>query len=123
MAKAKKKVDLSTDKAIEKEFGKVLSAGSELVSARKELKPLTVSPSLDLALNGGLLEGSWTIISGDPKTGKSSTCLQICKNAQDDGRPVVYVDGESRLKVYNLVGTEGLDLDKRDLLASLRGMI
>ena len=66
MAKAKKKVDLSTDKAIEKEFGKVLSAGSELVSVRKELKPLTVSPSLDLALNGGLLEGSWTIISGDP---------------------------------------------------------
>lgn len=118
MAKAKKKVDLSTDKAIEKEFGKVLSAGSELVSARKELKPLTVSPSLDLALNGGLLEGSWTIISGDPKTGKSSTCLQICKNAQDDGRPVVYVDGESRLKVYNLVGTEGLDLDKIQVVHS-----
>ena len=110
--KEKKKVDLSTDKAIQKAFGKVVSKGSELLSAKADLKPISVSPALDLALNGGILEGSWTIISGDPKTGKSTTCLQICKNAQDEGRPVIYIDGESRLKAYNLVGIEGLDLEK-----------
>lgn len=118
MSKEKKKVDLSNDKAIQKAFGKVVSKGSELVSAKKNLKPVSVSPSLDLALNGGLLEGSWTIISGDPKTGKSTTCLQICKNAQDEGRPVIYIDGESRLKAYNLVGIEGLDLDKIQIIHS-----
>lgn len=118
MAKDKKKLDLSTDKAITKQFGKVLSKGSELVSLKKELKPISVSPKLDLALNGGLLEGSWTIISGDPKTGKSTTCLQICKNGQDEGRPIIYIDGESRLKAYNLVGTQGLDLDKIDIVHS-----
>jgi len=118
MSKDKKKVDLSSNKAIEKAFGKVISKGSELISVKKDLKPISVSPKLDLALNGGILEGSWTIISGDPKTGKSSTCLQICKNAQDDDRPVIYIDGESRLKTYNLVGTEGLDLDKIQIVHS-----
>tara|TARA_R100000152_G_C6781331_1_gene215611 strand:+ start:923 stop:1954 length:1032 start_codon:yes stop_codon:yes gene_type:complete len=115
---AKNKVDLSTDKAIKKAFGKVVSKGSELLSAKEELKPISISPALDLALNGGILEGTWTIISGDPKTGKSTTCLQICKNAQDENRPVIYVDGESRLKAYNLVGIEGLDLDKIQIIHS-----
>ena len=68
-------------KAIQKEFGKVISAGIELVEAKKDLKVQSVSPALDLALNGGMLEGSWNLVSGDPKTGKSTTCLQICKNA------------------------------------------
>lgn len=117
----KKKVDLSSRKAIEKEFGKVISKGRELVSTKKKLKHLSVSPSLDLALNGGILEGSWNIISGDPKTGKSTTCLQICKNAIDEGRPVIYIDGESRLKEYNLVGIEGLDLDKIDVVQTPEG--
>lgn len=118
MNKDKKKVDLSTDKAIEKEFGRVISKGSELIAVKSQLKPITVSPRLDLALNGGMLEGSWNLISGDPKTGKSTTCLQICKNAQDDGRPVIYVDGESRLKAYNLVGIQGLNLDTIQIVHS-----
>lgn len=118
MSKEKKKVDLSNDKAIQKAFGKVISRGSELISTKKTLKPVSVSPALDLALNGGLLEGSWTVVSGDPKTGKSTTCLQVCKNAQDEGRPVIYIDGESRLKAYNLVGIEGLDLEKIQIVHS-----
>ena len=118
MSKEKKKVDLSNDKAIQKAFGKVISKGSELISVKKNLKTLTVSPVLDLALNGGLLEGSWVLISGDAKTGKSTTCLQICKNAQEEGRPVIYVDGESRLKAYNLSGTQGLDLEKMQIVHS-----
>lgn len=118
MSKEKKKVDLSNDKAIQKAFGKVISRGSELISTKKSLKPVSVSPALDLALNGGLLEGSWTVVSGDPKTGKSTTCLQVCKNAQDEGRPVIYIDGESRLKAYNLVGIEGLDLEKIQIVHS-----
>ena len=96
MSKTKKKVDLSSEKAIKKEFGKVISAGIELVEAKRDLKVLSVSPALDLSLNGGLLEGSWNIISGDPKTGKSTTCLQVCKNAQDEGRPVIYIEKQDK---------------------------
>lgn len=116
--KKKKKTDLSNDKAIQKAFGKVVSKGSELIKSMQDLKSITVSPKLDLALNGGIREGSWNIISGDPKTGKSTTCLQICKNAQDDGRSVIYLDGESRLKAYNLAGIEGLDLDRMQIVHS-----
>jgi recombination protein RecA len=112
MAKDKKKTDLSTEAAIKKHFGKIISTGTELRKKMKDYKVLSVSPNMDLGLNGGIREGSWTVISGNPKTGKSSTCLQICKNAQEEGRNVIYLDAESRLKDYNLVGVTGLDLDK-----------
>lgn len=102
----------AVEAAILKEFGKVISSGNELLANKEKLESLSVSPSLDLALNGGLLEGTWNIISGDPKSGKSTTCLQICKNAQDTGRNIIYIDAESRLKQYNLLGVKGLDLEK-----------
>lgn len=116
--KDKKRVDLSSLKNIQKEFGKVISLGVELVEAKSKLKTLNVSPSLDLALNGGLSEGTWNIFSGEPKTGKTSTCLQICKNAIDEDRPVIYLDAESRLKKYNLTGINGLDLKKIQIIHS-----
>lgn len=117
MAK-KKKANLSSDEAIRKAFGKVVSKGSELIERKRDKKTLSVSPAMDLALNGGLVEGSWTIVSGNPKTGKTTTCLQICKNAQDEDRPVIYVDGESRLKAYNLDGIKDLDLDRIEIIHS-----
>lgn len=117
MSKDKKR-NLSSEKDIIKAFGKIISTGNELVKTKGDLQCVPFSPSLDLALNGGLLEGTWTIISGNPKTGKTTSCLQVCKNAQDCGRPVIYVDGESRLKKYNLEGTQGLDLDKIQIIHS-----
>lgn len=114
----KKSLNLATHKAIEKHFGKVVSLGTELVASKQKLESITVSPALDIALNGGLLEGSWTVISGDPKAGKTSLSLQVCKNAQDVGRPIVYVDGESRLKAYNLLGVEGIDISKFQVIHS-----
>lgn len=110
MSKAKK--DISTYKAIEKEFGKVISKGSELLSIKRDLKTLGISPKSDLGLNGGILEGTCNLISGNPKVGKTTYTLHICKKAQQEGRPIIYVDGESRLKAYNLDGVDGLDLEK-----------
>ena len=80
---AKKAVSVNTaekksrDSDIQKEFGRVISNGSELLSAKKDRKVISVSPALDLALNGGILEGCWSLIAGDPKSGKSTTCLQL----------------------------------------------
>jgi recombination protein RecA len=112
----KRRVDLSSEKAIQKEFGTVISSGSELIDSKKGYKTLSVSPALDLGLNGGILEGTWTVISGNPKTGKTTTVLQICQNAQDEGRPVIYVDVESRLKTYNLQGIDKLNLDNIQII-------
>jgi recombination protein RecA len=118
MAKAKKeKIDVSISrKALIKKYGEVIINGTQLFELRKDLKTLGVSPAIDIALGGGLEEGSWVVISGDEKTGKSSTCLQIIANAQAEGRKVIYIDGEGRLKNCNLVSAHGLDLEKMDII-------
>ena len=77
MSKDKKKKDLSSEKSIEKEFGKVISNGFELIDQKKDYKVVSLSPSLDLALNGGLLEGTWTVVSGQAKQGKSQSLDSI----------------------------------------------
>ena len=121
---AKKAVSVNTtekksrDSDIQKEFGRVISNGSELLSAKKDRKVISVSPALDLALNGGILEGCWSLIAGDPKSGKSTTCLQICANAQAMGKPIIYIDVEGRLEAYNLNGIQGLDLEKFTVIHS-----
>jgi len=51
-------------------------------------------------------------------THNTSTILQIAANAQAEGRNVVYLDAEGRIKKYNLCGVKGLDLDKIQLIQS-----
>lgn len=106
------------DKDIKKQFGNVLSMGSSLIKEDEKLQIVPVSPSLDLALNGGLLETGWVIVAGDAKQGKSTSVLQICKNAQDMGKKPIYLDAENRIKAYNLKGIEGLDLDNFTVIRS-----
>lgn len=101
-----------------KEFGNVISKGTELLQKKKDLKILSVGPALDNGLNGGLLEGSWNVISGAQKSGKTTTVLQIAANAIQENRKVIYLDGENRLKEYNMRGIEGLDLEEIDIIHS-----
>jgi len=48
----------------------------------------------DLALGGGLVSGSATLIGGDPGIGKSTLLLQAAACIARTGRSVVYVSGE-----------------------------
>lgn len=120
MAKKKEEVEAGVASIIKK-YGNVLSTGKVLFEKKQNLKCLNVSPAFNLGLNGGLLEGTWTIISGDAKTGKSSWCLQVAANGQKEGRHIIYLDGESRLKNYNLEGTVGLDREKMTIVHSADG--
>lgn len=47
---------------------KIIYKAKELLDKKRQIIP--VSPCLDIGLGGGLLEGTWTIISGPPKCGK-----------------------------------------------------
>lgn len=96
-------------KDIIKQWGDVLISSDFIVNSPQEIIP--VSPALDVGLSGGIPEGTWTIISGPEKGGKSSTALTIAAHAQQQGRPVYYLDIEGRLKKMNLVGIQGLKLD------------
>jgi len=107
MAKSKDwKKDLS-DK-----YGDVLVSGLSVLNKRKDYKILSISPMLDIALGGGIKEGSWIMLSGDPKCGKTTTAMQIAANAQKEGRHVIYVDAEGRLKEMNF---EVPDLDPENM--------
>ena len=55
-------------KEIEKKFGKVLLSGRSVAESKQLIIPLT--PRLDVAHGGGIPEGSWFILTGQPGCGK-----------------------------------------------------
>ncbi len=93
--------------SLEKKYGKVCFDEKHILDNRKTLMPTT--PTLDIALGGGLPEGSWTLISGKPKTGKTTLALQVAANAQKLGRHVYYLDIEHRFSEKNLSTISDLD--------------
>lgn len=58
-------------KEIKKKHGNIIIKGNELLNQRKDHKTISVSPSIDLALKGGVREGTWLMLSGAPKSGKA----------------------------------------------------
>lgn len=57
---------------------------------------------LDRVLGGGIVQGSLTLVGGDPGIGKSTLLLQVCKNLADENHKVLYISGEESLKQIKL---------------------
>ncbi len=57
-------------------------------------KLLTGIGELDRVLGGGIVQGSLTLVGGDPGIGKSTLLLQVCRNLSEAGHRVLYVSGE-----------------------------
>lgn len=49
---------------------------------------------LDRVLGGGIVEGSFVLVGGDPGIGKSTLLTQVCANLSREGVNVLYVSGE-----------------------------
>lgn len=83
----------------------------------KNIEPLpTGILALDNLLGiGGLPKGRFTEISGLFSTGKSSLCLNIIANAQQQGLTCAYIDAEYAFSAEH-AETMGVDLDKLILL-------
>lgn len=64
------------------------------VTIREENKLLTGIGELDLVLGGGIVQGSLTLVGGDPGIGKSTLLLQVCRNLAQAGHTVLYISGE-----------------------------
>ena len=74
-----------------------------------------ISPSIDVGLSGGIPEGTWVVLTGEPKTGKTTLALHIMAQFQKPeygGRNGYYLNIEGRLKAMNLNSTLGLDRKK-----------
>lgn len=92
-----------------KKYGIAGIDGSYIRENKKLIIPTT--PTLDLALHGGIPEGSWTLISGKKKTGKTTLALQLAANAQKMGKYVYYFNIEHRFDEKNLSTVQSLKTD------------
>jgi DNA repair protein RadA/Sms len=70
------------------------------IDSVKEIRIKTNSEEFDRVMGGGIVEGSVTLIAGDPGIGKSTLMLQIAQNLPD--RKVLYVSGEESLQQIKL---------------------
>ncbi len=64
------------------------------VSLDQENRVTTGIRELDRVLGGGIVQGSMTLVGGDPGIGKSTLLLQVCQHLSEAGLQVLYVSGE-----------------------------
>lgn len=100
---------------IVKEHGNIISNGMDVLTEKKSYKTISISPAIDIALGGGIKEGSWFMLTGDPKSGKTTTAMQLAANCQQEGRPVIYLDVEGRIKDMNFE-VRDLDPNKMEII-------
>lgn len=100
---------------VEEKVSKKSSSKTGL-GVRDEAKPLSMSQintdeeartviginELDRVLGGGIVQGSLTLVGGDPGIGKSTLLLQVCKKLSDANMNVLYVSGEESLRQIKL---------------------
>jgi recombination protein RecA len=110
-------------KDIVKEYGDVLHDPSYITDT--EVSVIPVSPKIDIALGGGVPEGSLFIMTGPEKVGKTVTALTFCANAQDISRKVYYGNIEGRLRKRDLEGIADLSMDPKEMeiIGSTQGNI
>lgn len=88
----------------------IVQSGRDLYDKEEEI--ISISPAIDYGLSGGVPKGTWVVLSGPPKSGKTTLALRIATCCQKRGMEKVYfIDAEGRLKKMNLRGTPGLDID------------
>lgn len=121
---------MSLKEDVVKTFGDdIILNGNAIVDQKNVIIP--VSPSLDIVLNGGIPEGSFVVLTGQPKCGKTTTSLDFAAVAQKEEyqgglknpREVYYLNIEGRLKKRDLEGIPGLDLSKFHVIGSNQGKI
>ncbi len=64
------------------------------ITIHKEDKTKTNIGELDRVLGGGIVQGSLTLVGGDPGIGKSTLLLQTCRMLAKEGHKVLYISGE-----------------------------
>lgn len=93
---------------IKKQYGDISMSAESLPATEGRFIPVTLG--LDIALKGGLLEGTVVNISGVSMAGKTTLILEMIKNAQKMGKPALFCDAENRLKTALLKCIDGIDL-------------
>ena len=107
----------SIDDVIKKYGDGVVLSGNMVIEEKKDV--ISWSPALDIILGGGIPDGSWVTLTGEPKCGKTTSALHFAAEAQRQfQRNVYYLNIEGRLKSRDLEGIYGLDLDNVKVIGS-----
>jgi DNA repair protein RadA/Sms len=72
------------------------------ISMHEDERITTGIAELDRVLGGGIMQGSLTLVGGDPGIGKSTLLLQMCRFLSNNGNRVLYISGEESLKQIKL---------------------
>lgn len=83
--------------AVTERRGRVTPTKLAEVKIREEDRITTGIGELDRVLGGGIVQGSLTLVGGDPGIGKSTLLLQVCHNLSNEGHSVLYISGEESL--------------------------
>ena len=75
-------------------MGKAMVTSLADVAIQEEDKLQTGIHELDRVLGGGIVQGSLTLVGGDPGIGKSTLLLQTCRMLAEAGHKVLYISGE-----------------------------
>jgi len=70
---------------------------------------------LDRVLSGGVVQGSLTLVGGDPGIGKSTLLLQICQYIGEKGKKILYISGEESVQQIKLRASR-LNITTQNLL-------
>jgi recombination protein RecA len=109
--KVSKFLEDSVSNSVVTKYGDVVRSGTEVLENINSLEVISISPSLDIALGGGLREGSVVVMTGDPKSGKTTTALHFAVKCQQQNKRVIYVNTEGRLSKQNFDGIKNLNSD------------
>lgn len=115
MAKKISKIKFDDDNVstqVINKYGPIVESGEKVLHDLCELKKIGISPALDIALGGGIREGTCVVMTGDPKTGKTTTALYFAAKCQAAGKNVIYFNTEGRITKENFTGIKGLDPSK-----------
>lgn len=120
MAKKKSDTAIETDdpiarvaQAIEKSYGEDIFTSGQSLKDRNR-KVISLGPSLDILVGGGIEEGSWFGLTGNSVSCKTSVALSFaaeCQKPENGSRPVFYGLVEGRPPIAVFKGTKGLRLD------------
>lgn len=121
MSKDKESKPKSLD--IDKMYADNFTSAQDIIDRPRKI--INVSPTIDVMLGGGIPSGSFMVVTGRYKLGKTSMCLHVCGKAQKQGFKVYYFNIEGRLKSRDLLGIPGLDLspDKFVNVESVSGKV
>ncbi len=83
------------------------------ISSDIEKRIMTGISEFDRVLGGGIVQGSLTLLSGDPGIGKSTILLQICQPLGKNNK-ILYISGEESVRQIKLRAAR-LNIDTQNL--------